>query len=306
VWMGDPPLKLGQECLIKHTTNVVRGSCADIQYRVDPDTLHRQNVRSLELNDIGRVRFTLFKPLLVDEYQCNRATGSFIVIDPVTNATLGAGMLIERQSAAEEIAALADKRVSQEITWHSGKVSGEHRRRLFGHAPVTIWLTGLSGSGKSTIAFELERRLLDAGHAAFVLDGDNVRHGLNRDLGFSPDHRKENIRRIAEVAKLMNDAGMIVITAFISPYREDRTIARAIIGSDRFIETYLAADLTTCERRDPKGLYAKARAGAIAEFTGVSAPYEVPENAELRLESGARSVDEVVGQVFDAVAKRFR
>ena len=166
-------------------------------------------------------------------------------------------------------------------------------------------MTGLSGSGKSTLAFELERRLIEAGHACFVLDGDNVRHGLSRDLGFSPADRRENIRRVAEVAKFMNDAGMIVITAFISPYAEDREMARSIIGRERFLETYLAASLDACERRDPKGLYAKARAGEVMEFTGVSAPYEPPVAPDLVVETGRDGIEECMGRLFEVVAARF-
>jgi adenylylsulfate kinase len=171
---------------------------------------------------------------------------------------------------------------------------------------ATIWLTGLSGAGKSSIALELERRLVGSGHRCIVLDGDNVRRGLNRDLGFSPDARKENIRRIAEVAKLFNDAGLFVITALISPYREDRDNARAVIGADWFIETYLDADLSICERRDPKGLYAKARAGLIPDFTGISAPYEMPHSPALTLATGERSIDECVAQVLEFLANRLR
>jgi adenylyl-sulfate kinase len=151
--------------------------------------------------------------------------------------------------------------------------------------PLTVWLTGLSGSGKSTIAQALERRLIDAGHACFVLDGDNMRHGLNRDLGFTPEARRENVRRVAETARLMNDAGLVVITALISPYREDRAMARAIVGEPRFFEIYLAADVAACERRDPRGLYAKARRGEILNFTGVNAPYEVPDDASIVLDT---------------------
>jgi bifunctional enzyme CysN/CysC len=304
VWMGDEPLKAGRNYLLKHTTNTVKASCTAIVYRVDPDNLHRDAAPQLQLNDIGRVRLTLFKLIPVDEYQKNRAMGSLILIDPVTNATVGAGMIIERL-AAPAARSLLDERVSLNVAWHPGKVSGTERTRLLGHEPVTIWMTGLSGSGKSTLAFELERRLVAAGHACFVLDGDNVRHGLNRDLGFSPGDRRENIRRVAEVAKLMNDAGVIVITAFISPYAEDRETARSIIGAGRFVETFLAADLATCERRDPKGLYAKARAGLVMEFTGVSAPYEPPTAPDLLLETGSTGVEECVARLFEVVAARF-
>jgi len=181
--------------------------------------------------------------------------------------------------------------VSTDITWHRGKVSAGERARKLRQAAATIWLTGLSGSGKSTLAFELERRLLDLGHVAYVLDGDNVRHGLSRDLGFSPEHRAENIRRIAEVARLFNDAGIVLITAFISPYREDREMARRIVGAERFVETYLAADIAVCEARDPKGLYRKARAGLISHFTGIDSDYEVPEQPELAIDTSETTAD---------------
>jgi adenylyl-sulfate kinase len=196
--------------------------------------------------------------------------------------------------------------VSRDISWQRGKVTAEERARLLRQQAATVWLTGLSGSGKSAIAIELEKRLIEAGHACFVLDGDNVRHGLNRDLGFSPSDRKENIRRIAEVAKLFNDAGLFVVTAFISPYREDRVAAREIIGQDRFVEVYLSASLDVCERRDPKGLYAKARAGQIAEFTGISAPYEAPIAPQMTIDTGASSLDQSVTALFDVLSDRCR
>lgn len=196
--------------------------------------------------------------------------------------------------------------VSTDITWHRGKVSREERVEKLGQDAATIWLTGLSGSGKSTLAFELERRLLDLGHVAYVLDGDNVRHGLSRDLGFSPEHRAENIRRIAEVARLFNEAGIVLITAFISPYREDRDMARAIVGTHRFVEAYLATDIAVCESRDPKGLYKKARAGNLPGFTGISAPYEAPLAPEVRLDTGALSIEESIDRLVGTVLPRLR
>lgn len=210
--------------------------------------------------------------------------------------------------AAVEEAAMAKEMdpVSTDITWHRGKVSAGERVQKLGQAAATIWLTGLSGSGKSTLAFEMERRLLDLGHVAYVLDGDNVRHGLSRDLGFSPEHRAENIRRIAEVAKLFNDAGIILITAFISPYREDRDMARQVIGSSRFVETHLATDIAVCESRDPKGLYKKARAGELPGFTGISAPYEPPLSPEIRLDTGALSVEESIERLVGMALPRLR
>ncbi len=196
--------------------------------------------------------------------------------------------------------------VSTNITWYEGKVSAADRKRVLRQEAATIWLTGLSGSGKSTIAFELEKQLICLGHAAYALDGDNVRHGLNRDLGFTPKDRTENIRRIAEVARLFNEAGVFVITAFISPYRADREMARTIIGVERFIETHIAAELDICEKRDPKGLYKKARAGQMSDFTGISAPYEAPTNPNLRLNTGTMTVAETLDEILRHLTPRFR
>lgn len=195
---------------------------------------------------------------------------------------------------------------SGNIHHHRGLVSSAERMRALGQQPATVWLTGLSGSGKSTLAFALEKRLIDQGHLAYVLDGDNVRHGLNRDLGFSAADRTENIRRIAEVAKLFNDAGLFVIAAFISPYRQDRAAARKIIGTEHFIETYLSTDLEVCEQRDPKGLYKKAREGKISEFTGITAPYEPPEAPEINLDTSRSSVPESVAVIMENLGPRLR
>ncbi len=186
---------------------------------------------------------------------------------------------------------------STNITWHEGDVTREHREALLGQRGATVWLTGLSGSGKSTIAVAAEKALTQRGRLAYVLDGDNIRHGLNANLGFSPDDRSENIRRIGEVAKLFTDSGVLVFSSFISPYRADRDAVRAIMGKGDFVEVYVAASLETCEKRDVKGLYAKARSGEIPEFTGISAPYEEPERAELILDTDVLSVEESVDQI---------
>ncbi|HEU0202878.1 MAG TPA: adenylyl-sulfate kinase [Burkholderiaceae bacterium] len=191
------------------------------------------------------------------------------------------------------------------LFWHPSRIKPAERQALFTQRPATAWLTGLSGAGKSTIAFELERLMVEHGRRCFVLDGDNIRHRLNRDLGFSPAERKENIRRVAEVAHLMNEAGLIVITAFISPYREDRAMARDVIGADRFVEVHVSADASLCAARDPKGLYAKARAGSVASFTGVSAPYEPPESPDLTLDTGDLSLEEATHRLFTHLAVRF-
>ncbi len=191
------------------------------------------------------------------------------------------------------------RRKSDNITWHEGQVSRADREAIVGQRGATVWLTGLSGSGKSTIAIAAERQLVDRGHLAFVLDGDNIRHGLNRNLGFSPEDRTENIRRIGEVAKLFTEAGVIVFTSFISPYRADRDAVRGIMRSGDFVEVFVDASLDTCEQRDVKGLYRKARAGEIPEFTGISAPYEAPESPELVLDTNRQSVEESVGRLIE-------
>jgi adenylylsulfate kinase len=187
---------------------------------------------------------------------------------------------------------------STNITWHQGQVERKDREKLLGQRGATLWLTGLSGSGKSTVAVAAEKALLQRGHLAYVLDGDNVRHGLNKNLGFSPEDRTENIRRIAEVAKLFSEAGVIALTSFISPYRADRDAARAIFASGDFVEVHVSTSLETCESRDPKGLYKKARAGQIPDFTGISAPYEAPLRPELVLDTGALSVEESVATLL--------
>ncbi len=197
-----------------------------------------------------------------------------------------------------------ERPASANIVWHAGKVSAADRAQLLRQKPATIWLTGLSGAGKSTLAFALEKRLIAGNHLAFVLDGDNVRHGLNRDLGFSADDRSENIRRIAEVARMFNEAGVMVITAFISPFRKDRALAREIIGAERFIETHVCTPIDVCEHRDPKGLYEKARHGKIDGFTGISAPYEAPQAPDLRIDTGRLTVEQSVAQIIQKLMPR--
>jgi len=236
----------------------------------------------LHLNEIGRCHITLHRPIAFDAYDRNRATGAFIIVDRLSNITVGAGMIVDRI-----VSKPGHKKapVSQNIVKSRSLVSPADREKLLGQKGATIWLTGLSGSGKSTVAQQLEKHLIEQGRLCYILDGDNVRHGLNRDLGFSMEDRKENIRRIAEVAALMNDAGVIVITSFISPYISDRADAREVIGDESFVEVFIDTPIEVCEQRDPKGLYKKARSGEIQQFTGVSDPYEAPQDAELTIET---------------------
>jgi bifunctional enzyme CysN/CysC len=289
VWMHDEPARQGRSYLIKQTTNLVPGVLTNIRYKMDINNLRKEagDTDSLDLNDFGRTHITLHRPIAFDPYERNRSTGSFIIIDRVTNVTVGAGMIIDR--------VVRDKTVgpkSQNIAEARGSIVRADRESLLGQSGHTIWLTGFSGSGKSTIAYEVERQLMAAGRLCIVLDGDNVRHGLNRDLGFSANDRTENIRRIAEVARLMNSTGVITITSFISPYIKDRQDAREIIGSDHFMEVHLDTPLEVCEARDPKGLYKKVRAGEIPQFTGITDPYEAPEDPELRLATESLSAED--------------
>lgn len=299
VWMHEVPLKAGNNYLLKSTTSTVPATVECLRYRYDIHTLRREDASTFDLNHIGRTAIRVHRPFCHDAYSRNRRTGAFVLIDRLTNATVAAGMILEQSPGSgttfpDARRAAQDGVASRNITREGSLVSGEERRNLLGHGSATVWLTGLSGSGKSTIAKALEKRLVADGALAYILDGDNVRHGLNRDLGFSPEDRTENIRRIAEVAALMNNAGVLVITAFISPYREDRENARKIIGEDQFIEVFLDVPADICEQRDPKGLYKRARAGEIQGFTGIDAPYEAPETPSIALDTSRHTVEEAV------------
>ncbi len=288
-WMtSDSSLAEGSTYTIQHTTRSTRATVKDIEYRLDINTLHRdESAKGLALNEIGRVRLRTQKPLLFDAYRRNRDTGSFILIDETTNFTVAAGMIIGPTQHETNIA------------WHDGAVTREQR----GGQGMTLWFTGLSGSGKSSIAVEVERRLVASGRPAYVLDGDNLRHGLNSNLGFSPEDRKENVRRVAEVAKLLADAGVVALVSLVSPYRADRDAARAAHGEAGlpFLEVFVDTPIEIAETRDTKGLYAKARAGEIADFTGVSAPYETPLRPDLLLRPSDGDVDALAALVIDRI-----
>ena len=297
VWMDEKPADEGREYFLKHCSSITPATLDKIRYEIDVNTGHKKDANGhLQLNAIARIHLVMHRPLVYDIYVRNHATGSFILVDKLTNATVAAGMIIARMSAAES---KDDKPKSENITREESFVSSTDRQALLKQKAQTLWFTGLSGSGKSTIAKLLEKTLIDNGKLCFLLDGDNIRHGLNKDLGFSPEDRKENIRRIAEVAKLMNDAGLIVLTAFISPYREDRDMARQIIGEANFREIYVSTPLASCEERDPKGLYKKARAGLIKGFTGIDAPYEPPENPALVIETDTLTPKDCVDAIID-------
>ena len=292
VWMHDEPMLPGRSYLLKSTTRTTGAVFAAPKHRVNVNTLEELAAKQLALNEIGVCNVALDRLIAFDPYAVNRETGGFIVIDRLTNETVGAGMIhfaLRRASNIHRQAVSVDKAA---------------RAALKQQRPVVVWFTGLSGSGKSTIANALEKKLLALGRHSYLLDGDNVRHGLNRDLGFTAADRVENIRRIGEVARLMVDAGLIVLTAFISPYRAERQMARALFEDGEFIEVYVDTPLDIAERRDVKGLYRKARRGELKNFTGIDAPYEAPAAPELRLDTVGYSAEEAAEHVLALLRER--
>jgi bifunctional enzyme CysN/CysC len=273
LWLDDTALLSGRRYLMKLATRVVGAQVTEIKHRIDPDTQAHLAATRLTANEIGYCNLSLDSEIAYRPYKEDRRLGGFILVDRETNATVGCGTL--------DFGLRRDRNVH----WQQLDVDRVARARIKGQTPRCLWFTGLSGAGKSTIANLVERRLLADGFHTILLDGDNVRHGLNRDLGFTDADRVENIRRVAEVAKLMMDAGLIVLVSFISPFRAERQMARELIGEGGFMEVFVDAPLAVCEVRDVKGLYAKARAGKIANFTGIGSPYEAPESPEIHLHS---------------------
>ncbi len=300
VWMGEAPLDVKKQYILMHTSRTTKGYVDAIRYRIDVNTLSRLEAAPLHMNEIGRLSLTASTPLFFDTYDRNRTTGSFIVVDSESFLTVGAGMLIDAHPD-EEAKNTANTR---NLHYESGKVTRAERESKVQRKALTLWCTGLSGSGKSTIAREVEKQLFDAGVSVYRLDGDNLRSGLNADLGFGNRDRAENIRRAAHVARLLNEAGVTVLCSFISPFHKDRESARLIIGEDNFLEIYLATPLAACEERDPHGLYAQARSGQIKEFTGINSPYEPPANPDLSLRTDHISVEDAVKAVMQLVNKR--
>ncbi len=307
VWMAEEPMQPGKQYFLKQTTTMTPGVITDVRYRIDVNTLHREAATQLALNEIGRCAFALEKPIACDPYRKNRASGAFVIIDRLTNNTVGAGMIIDRKPDPAARPDVSVRTGSQaHIQAETGLIAAAEREQTLQQHALTVWLTGLSGAGKSSIAERLEQRLHTEGFHAYRLDGDNLRLGLNRDLAFSEADRTENIRRIAEVARLFNQAGLIVLVPVIAPFQTDRQHAAEIIGTDRFFEVYVDTPLEVCEERDVKGLYQKARAGEIADFTGISSPYEPPPAPALRLMTVGRTVEESADAVFRAIAARIR
>jgi bifunctional enzyme CysN/CysC len=290
VWMDDEPLLPGRPYWLKIGTNTVSATVTDIHHQINVNTQEHMAARRLELNAIAVCKLSLDRAIAFDPYAHNRDTGGFILIDRMSHRTAGAGMLHFALRRAHN------------IHRHATDIDKAARAAIKGQKPCVVWFTGLSGSGKSTIANLMETRLHAMGRHTYLLDGDNVRHGLNRDLGFTPEDRVENIRRIAEVARLMVDAGLIVLTAFISPYRAERDMARALFAEGEFLEVFVDTPLAVAEARDPKGLYAKARRGELKNFTGLDAPYEVPMNPELRIDAADGTLAQSVEQVLALLA----
>ena len=267
IWMHEAPMLPGRPYLMRLGTTTLTATVSELKHQLDISTGLRKAAKQLAMNEIGFANLALDRAVPFDSYGENRETGSFVLIDRISNATVGAGMI------------RFPLRRAANLSWHNFTVDKAARSAIKGHRPAVLWFTGLSGSGKSTIADAVEKRLLALGQHTYTLDGDNVRHGLNRDLGFTDADRVENIRRVIETAHLIADAGLIVLVSFISPFRAERGLARERLEADQFMEIFVDTPLAECERRDPKGLYRKARQGKLKNFTGIDSAYEPPQRS---------------------------
>ena len=303
VWLNADALLPGKSYLFKHTSQTIPGQIDSLRYRVDVNTLHRSPAPELQLNEIGRCSITLSQSIYFDAYKRNRSTGAFIIIDRLTNATVGAGMITDRDTARPKAAWESTEQDSAK-TESMTEVNPQERSARFGQSPATILFTGLTGTGKSTIARAVERALFDQGRAVMVLDGEKMRNGVNQDLGFSVEDRSENLRRSAHIARIMNDAGLICLAAFVAPSESIRARVAELVGKDKFLVVHLTADEQVRIARDSKGHYAKAQAGVLPNFPGVSALYEAPEKADLVVDSGKHSLESCVEQVLELLALR--
>ncbi|MEO0613182.1 MAG: sulfate adenylyltransferase subunit CysN [Pseudomonadota bacterium] len=287
LWMSDEAMIPGRQYLLKTANQIVPATVTELRHKINVNTLDQQSGKTLELNEVGSTKLNLAQPIAFDPYTDNRTTGSFIVIDRRTNSTIGVGMIDH------------SLRRAQNIHWQDLEVVKESRAEQKLQKPCVLWFTGLSGSGKSTVANLVEKRLFDLGRHTYTLDGDNVRHGLNKDLGFTDADRVENIRRVAETSKLMVDAGLIVLVSFISPFASERRMARESVDDGEFIEVFISTPLAVCEQRDVKGLYAKARRGEIKNFTGIDSDYEAPTNPEIDVDTSEISAEKAADMIVD-------
>jgi bifunctional enzyme CysN/CysC len=306
VWMSAEAMVPGKTYLFKHTTQTVPGYIESLRYRVDVNSLHRTPAPDLQLNEIGRCSITLSQPLYFDSYRQNRATGGFIVIDRITNVTVAAGMITSRDAGKKTKLAQWEIDESHTIEGITGvkPVTPAERQARLGQTPVTLLFTGLSGSGKSTIARGVERVLFDLGRTSVVLDGEILRRGLSRDLGFTAEDRSENLRRSAHIAKVLNDSGIICLAAFVAPYQSVRDKVGELVGKDKFITIYVEAPVDVCRQRDPSGQYVSADAGEISPLPGAGAPYEVPSKPDLTLNTSSEAVDACVEKVIELLRER--
>ena len=303
VWMAEEPMLPGKQYLFKQATKLSPGQVASLRYRIDVNTLHREPAPSLSLNEIGRCQVTLAEPIAFDAYRRNRGTGGFIIIDRMTNGTVGAGMILDRGDG-DEADHWDEAAGGEHLQREESGVSSEERQARFGQQPVTVLFTGLAGAGKTSLAKAVERRLFDMGRAVAVLDGQNMRLGISRDLGFSAADRSENLRRSAEVAKLFNDAGLICLASFVAPEEAVRQKVAERIGTERLLTIHLSAPVEVCRERDTQGHYALADAGEITNFPGVSAPYEPPQAADLTLPTHEKPLGECVDAVIALLEER--
>lgn len=300
-WFRDAPLRAGDRLALKQGTRTVRATVQALHSRLDPETLDElDNPVELVLNDIGVVTLRTSSIVVADSYAENRDSGAFILIDETTNDTVGAGTIVEPRAVKP------GEQTRNDIRWHPSSLDRDYRRSATGQRGATIWFTGLPASGKSTVAVAVERALVESGQVAYLLDGDNIRHGLSDDLGFSAGDRAENIRRVGHLTRLFADAGVVALASLVSPLKSDREIARALNDAAKlpFIEVYVATPRDECEKRDPKGLYARARSGELRGLTGVDAPYEPPEDADLVLDTTGADVDQLVAQVIELLDQR--
>jgi bifunctional enzyme CysN/CysC len=297
VWMAETPMEMGREYLVQQGNRRLNARITRVLERIDINTLESRPADELQLNDIARVTLVADAELLFDPYEVNRATGSFILIDRLTNATVGAGMI--RGSAGSW-----DKETDARVSAQVSEVTAYERSIRYGQQPATVFLTGLTGAGKSTIAKALERAMFNRGRASIRLDGENIRLGISRDLGFSPEERSENLRRVAETAHLVNNQGIIVVVAHLAPKADVRSRARELIGDDRFVEVFLDPPVEVCRQRDIHGLYEAADRGDVADFPGVSAPYDRPTDADLVLDTSRLDVDECVARIIQVLDGR--